>query len=372
MIIARYLAKEVYTTLLASTAVLLILLISNQFVRYLAQAAVGIMPLRTVMQIVSLQMPLLLPILLPLGLYVGILIAYGRLYSDREMIVLWSCGFSKAQLIALTMAFSSVIVIIIAVLTLYFQPSIETYKRHVLLEAASASPLERVSPDEFVPLRGGELTFYAQGLSRDHKRLKDIFVAHLSNQKAASGDRIWDIVVAKEGYQTINAKTRDRFLVLKDGYRYQGVPGQTDYQIVGYQEYGARIEKNAIPAENRADTMSTLELLKKRHGNHEMQAELQWRISLPLSGLILSLLAIALSKIDPRQGRYAQLVPAFLLYILYVDLLFVSRAWLKKGQISPGIGLWWVHGLMLIIALFLLGRFMGWRFGKIGYQPMRA
>jgi len=364
MIIFRYLAKEVYGTMLASTAVLLVLVMSNQVVHYLTQAAAGIMPLYTVMQIVSLLMPLLLPLLLPLGLYIGVLVAYSRLYSDREMMVLWSCGFSKAQLIGMTLAFSTLLAVVVAILTLWFQPAMESYKRQILLDAATASPLERITPDQFVPLRESELVLYAQGLSRDHKNLQDIFVAHRSDQTTAAGNQAWDIVVANEGHQIIDPTTRDRFLVLEHGSRYIGMPGEADFQVAHYKSYGVRIQKNAIPPDDRVDTMSTPELWKHQHGNYEYHAELQWRMALPLSVLILSLLAIPLSKVDPRQGRYAQLLPAFLLYILYIDLLFVSRAWLQKGQISSGMGLWWVHGLMLLITLLLLVRFMGWRFVK--------
>jgi lipopolysaccharide export system permease protein len=361
MIIFRYLAKEVYGTLLASTAVLLILVTSNQVVHYLTKAAAGVVPLYTVMQIVSLQMPLLLPLLLPLGLYIGVLLAYSRLHSDREMTVLWSCGFSKMQLIGMTLLFSTVLAIIVGILTLGFQPAIESYKRQILLNAATASPLELITPDQFIPLREGGLVLYTQRLSRDHRHLENIFVARHSDQKTASGKQAWDIVLAKSGHQVIDTTTRDRFLVLENGSRYVGVPGELDFQVVNYKSYGVRIQKNALPPDDRVDTLSTAELWKGLHGNAEFHAELQWRLALPLSALILSLLAIPLSKVNPRQGRYAQLLPAFLLYILYIDLLFVSRAWLQKGEISSGLGLWWVHGLMLVITLFLLAWFMEWR-----------
>lgn len=370
MIIFRYLAREVYGTLLASTTVLLILLISNQFVHYLTEAAAGIMPLRTVMQIVSLQMPYLLPLLLPLSLYIGILVAYGRLYSDREMIVLWSCGFSKTQLMGMTLIFSVVIALVVGSLTLWFQPNLESYKQQILIDAATSSPLESISPNQFIPLRESGLIFYAEKLSRDHKYLENVFVASRSKQTTAKGNPTWDIVLAESAHQTVDPITRDRFLVLNKGHRYLGMPGEPDFQTVNYKEYGVRIQKNAIPADNRVETMSTEKLWKQHSGNPELQAELQWRIALPLSVLILSLLAISLSQVDPRQGRYARLLPAFLLYILYMDLLFVSRAWLSKGQISSDIGLWWVHGLMLVIGVLLLGHFMGWhlKFSR-NYSP---
>lgn len=358
MIIFRYLGKEVYGTLLASTVILLLLLISDQFIRYLTQAAQGIIPLRTVMQIMSIQVPLLIGILLPLGLYVGLLMAYGRLYVDREMTVLSACGFSKAQLLGMTLLFATVICLIVTGVMLWLQPKVESYKRHVLIEAAAASPLERILPGQFTPLPSSSLIFYAESLSRDHQHLENVFAAQ--PQKTKKPHQPWDVVIAKSGQQQIDPVTHDKFLVLNDGYRYSGAPGQPDYQTAHFQQYAVRIQESELPPDKRAESIPTLKLWQQRHLRPANEAELQWRIAMPISVLVLTILGIPLSKVDPRQGRYAQLLPAILLYIVYINLLFMGRIWLRDGKVSPLIGLWWVHGLMLLIGLVLLIRFMGW------------
>ncbi len=359
MIIFRYLAKEVYSTMLASTGVLLLLLISNQLVHYLTQAAAGVLPLRTVMQMMSLQIPLLLGILLPLGLYLGILMAYGRLYVDREMTVLSACGMSKAQLITITLFLSLIITLLVAILMLWFLPKTETYKRQALIDAAASSPLERIAPGQFTSLPSKNLAFYAEGLSRDHQRLHNIFVVQQGQKANKQGRLPWDIVVADEGQQITDPKTHDKYLLFQNGYRYSGVPGTADFQISQYASYGVRIEQSIIPVDKRVETYPTPALIALRHTSPKFEAELQWRIALPISTLILAIIAIALSKVDPRQGRFAQLFPAFMLYIIYVNLLFVGRAWLQKSKIPLEWGLWWVHAIMLIIAVLLILRFIG-------------
>ncbi|MFT3741796.1 MAG: LPS export ABC transporter permease LptF [Gammaproteobacteria bacterium] len=360
MIIFRYLGKEVYGTLLASTFILLVVLISNQFVHYLTQAASGVIPIRSVMQIMSIQIPLLSGILLPLGLYLGILMAYGRLYVDREMTVLWACGFGKGQLLQYTVMFSVLVAVVVALLMLWIQPTVESYKRHILLQAATASPLEKVFPGQFTELGDSKLTFYVENLSRDHQRLEHIFAAQpQKNPKSALP--AWNIVVAEQGHQAVDPVSGDRFLVLKDGYRYTQTPGQLDFQVVKYQTYGIRIEPNVLPADKRVEAIPTSVLWPARHQSLEYAAEMQWRMSLPLMALILALIAVPLSKVDPRQGRFAQLLPALLLYTVYLNLLFVAKVWVTKGKIPASIGLWGVHGVMLIVALGLLLRFMGWK-----------
>ncbi len=356
MIIFRYLVKEVYGTLLATTGVLLLLLISNQFVHYLTQAAAGILPVRTVMQMMSLQVPLLLGLLLPLGLFLGILMAYGRLYADREMVVLAACRFSRAKLLGMTLLFSAIVSFIVGILMLWLEPKMVWYKRHILAEAAQASPLERIFPNQFFSLEGGRLVLYADDLSRDHKRLQHVFLA----QRSHSNPLNWNIINAANGYQMVDPTTQDRFLVFTQGYRYVGTPGQKDFQVVKFADYGVRIQESIIPVGNRTDAMSTLELWHARHNSPEIAAELQWRISLPLSVIILALLAVPLSQVKPRQGRYAQLAPAIILYIIYADLLFVAQAWLQKSQEPTILGMWWVHIVMLIISMLLLVRYVGW------------
>ena len=158
----------------------------------------------------------------------------------------------------------------------------------------------------------------------------------------------------------LDPTTGDKFVVLTQGYRYTGIPGTPDYQIAQFASYGVRVQQNAIPAKNRTEATPTLALWQQARGNPDYAAELQWRIALPLSALVLTLISVPLSKVKPRQGRYARLVPAFLLYILYVNLLFASRAWIEDGVIPPTLGLWWVTGVMACIGLGLLLYFLGY------------
>lgn len=213
-------------------------------------------------------------------------------------------------------------------------------------------------PGQFTPIPSTPLIFYAERLSRDHQYLENVFATQ--PQKTNKPNQPWDVVIAKNGHQQIDPATHDKFLVLQDGSRYSGAPGQADYQIVHFRQYGVRIQENTLPPDTRAESIPTLKLWQQRHLRHTNEAELQWRIAMPISVLVLALLGVPLSKVDPRQGRYAQLLPAILLYIVYINLLFMGRIWLRDGKVSPMLGLWWVHALMIGLGLLLLARFMGW------------
>jgi lipopolysaccharide export system permease protein len=65
---------------------------------------------------------------------------------------------------------------------------------------------------------------------------------------------------------------------------------------------------------------------------------------------------VPLSKLRPRQGRYARVGFAIVVYFVYSSLLSASKTWLEKSDLPPGIGVWWVHAAALTLGLYLLLR----------------
>lgn len=357
MIISRYLTKEVYATLLATTFILLLIFISNQFIHYLNQAASGGLPVRAVMQLMSLQVPLLLGYLLPLGLFLGILLAYGRLYVDQEMTVLAANGVSNAQLLRITLGFSTLIALVVSFLMLWVEPQLAWYREHIFAEAAVASPFETIFPQRFQGLADGQWVFYVNDVSRDRLNLQEVFAA----KTPTSANPAWTIVSSDSGHQWMNPTTGDQFLALTSGYRYTGIPGQRNFQIVKYQEYDIRVQTQKLRMPKEVEYLSTWELWKRRHQDPLAATELQWRLTMPTATLILALLAVPLSQVRPRQGRYAKLLPAILFYIIYADLIFVTEAAMQHGKMPIFPGLWAIHLGMLVIALICIASWVGWK-----------
>lgn len=348
-IINKYLAREVYAAMLVVIVVLLAILISQQFVRFMQMAATGSFPGAGVKVLLLLQLPILLAVLLPASLFLGILLAYGRLYADSEMTVLIACGVSPSKLLKITFSFSAIIMIVVALLSLWINPQVYHYSDNIMAGAVVRSITDMAKPNSFIPLADGKMIFYVDSTSKDKDKEKfsQIFVAQ---QLDASS-----LITAKSAYQKVDPKTGDLYIILLDGYRYNGKPGQKDYEITKYDEYAVRLPQNAVKNTGDESSKTTLELWQKRHET-KAAAELHWRIALPLSALILTILSIPLSRIKPRHGRYAKLIPAILLYVTYANFLFLAKAWLKNGTLPLFLGMWWVHVLMLLIALFLFTR----------------
>lgn len=365
VIIIRYLNREVINTMLVITAVLLAIMICNQFVRYLGDAALGRMTAKSVLQMMSIQVPLLAGFMLPLGYYLAILVSYGRLYAGNEMMALFCSGFSRMQLLGVTLMGALVVSLLVGVLMLWIEPKMAYYREHILAEAAVASPLEKMTPGRFQVI-AGRYVVYAEKMSRSRNQLDNVFAAEIPYEKHL---KTWGAMAAKSAKQVRDPTTHDDFVEFQKGIRYQGNPGEQAFQLVAFDHYGLRMPKPKITVKRLEEYLSTLDLWAEPKSNRLAAAELQWRLAMPLSVFLLAFIAIPLSRVNSRQGRFAQLLPAIIIYIVYIDFLFVSRSWVEHGLLPPWIGLWWVHAVIFLLGCGLFmqnaGVFKQWRLRRL-------
>ncbi len=349
VIISRYLIKEVGAALLAVTFVLLLIFLSNQLVRYLNYAATGKIAASFVMQMLGFEVPYLLALLLPLGFYLGIIFAYGRLYADSEMPVLNACGFGIKRVLLLTSLLAIAISLVVLVLALWVNPIIADQKSKGI---ASDNVLSTLRPGRFQVINEGRTVVYVEKISRNRQQANNLFIAEEPKNKL-NDDKSWVVVSAAKAYQAKNAE-RQKFIVSTDGYRYDGTPGQNDYKIIQFKKYAVRLPDAPITTPHQEQEAIPTTVLWHHYQDPQAAAELQWRLSLPLSVFVLMLLAVPISRVMPRQSRYANLVPAILIYIIYVNTLFMARNWVELKMVPDLIGMWWVHAVLCALGLILL------------------
>jgi lipopolysaccharide export system permease protein len=351
LIVFRYLSREVLLTLSAVSAVLLVITMSGRFVKFLAQAASGALDPGSLFLIMGFRLPGFLQLILPLGLFLGILLAYGRLYLESEMTVLSATGMSQQRLLAMTMVPATGVALVVAWLSMSLAPQGAMQFQLLLNKQDAMTEFDTLEPGRFQALNDGTRVTYTETMTDDRSNLGGVFISQKNlglNQK----DRGISILVANSGRQEIRADG-NRYLILENGYRYDGSPGLAEYRAVKYDTYGVMLAKPDISEEvTDRDALPTLSLI----GNPDLRsvAELQWRVSLPLLVFIVTLMAVPLSRVNPRQGRFLKLLPAILLYMAYLTILISARGSLEKGKLSPALGLWWVHGIFLAIGLGLL------------------
>lgn len=352
MIVFRYLSREVLLTLSAVSAVLLVIIMSGRFIKYLAQAAAGLLDPGVLLQIMGFRIPGFLQLILPLGLFLGFLLAYGRLYLDSEMTVLTATGMSQNRLVLYSLAPALLVALLVAWLSMSLAPKGVDRVALLLTQQDAMTEFDTLVPGRFQALKDGSRVTYTKDLTEDRSQLQDVFMSEKRFAADGRTEKGISILVAEGGRQEVR-EDGSRYLILENGYRFDGEPGLADYRIIKYDVYGVLLPQPEVAAEaSEREAIPTLQLFGSN--DPKMQAELQWRLSLPILVFVVTLIAVPLSRVNPRQGRFLKLLPAVFLYMAYLGLLIAARGWLDKGRISPWLGLWWVHLIFLAIGLGLI------------------
>jgi lipopolysaccharide export system permease protein len=348
MIFRKVLLRELATVALATFLVLVGIILTTQLVRLLGQAASGAITSVGVATLLGFALINYLPVLLSLTLFIAVLMTLTRCYRDSEMVVWFSCGMSLTEWIRPVLLFAAPLVLIIGLLSLALSPWAVTHSEELRRQMDSRHDVSAVSPGVFRESRQAERVYFVEEVAGAENLVANVFVS--STQHTRQG-----VMVAARGFQE-TAPSGDRFLVLLNGRRYEGEPGTAGYKVYQFDRYAMRIEtvESKAPRAPTTKSVSTLELL--RQPTPPNLAELSWRIGLPASALILSLLAIPLSFVNPRAGRSMNLVLALLIYMTYSNLLSITQASIAQSQLSLAAGLIGVHAAMLVLLVLLLYR----------------
>jgi lipopolysaccharide export system permease protein len=310
---------------------------------YLVQASVGAFPAEFILRLVTLRLLGDLMLLLPLGFFLALLIALGRLYKDNEITAMAACGIPVPT--DSIIGFGALFAVVIAFLSLMIAPWAESQRDILQAQLATMAEVGGIAAGRFKEFNHGNGIFYVETMNTENNVMNTLFV-----QVNLPDRRI--IMVAKEGSQVV--EEGELFMVLRDGSRYESTPGRLNFTITHFAEHRIRIPKRLDGkelGENRK-SIRTYQLLQKTEPVY--QAELQWRLSLPLTVILLAALAVPISRTMPRQGQYANILAGILIYLIYNNLLNVAKKWVETGEVHSWIGVWWVHlGLLwIIIALF--------------------
>ncbi len=358
MIIERYISREITSVWLAITLVLLLIFAGNQLVMLFNAVVAGDLIGRQVLLMLALTLVNNLALLLPFAFFIAIIVALGRMHRDSEMIALAACGVGLGRLLRIAGLLSVGLAVIIGALSLWLSPWAEYRMQRLKDEAKSVTEIGGIPVGTFRSFgtEAGEGVFYVEKIDPRRGRLKEIFV-----QAPGELPLQQQVVAAERGYQKTDEQTGQRYLILQNGIRYEGIPGEAAFRIIRFEEHAIRIDTRTSYRDPRLRAVPTTELLGS--GDPERIAELQWRLAVPFSVIPLALLAVPLSRTSPRQGRYSRLFTAVLIYIIYANMLGVARTWLERGETPLFLGLWWVHGLMLLYVFFEIGRQSGirWR-----------
>ncbi len=345
-ILDRYIFREIAQTWLSVTVVLLAILLTNQFARVLGDVAKDKLPKDAIFQIIGLTGLQYLTILVPVGLFLSVMLALGRLYRDSEMPAMMACRVGLSGIYRPLSWILIPLVVAVGWLAMEVAPRALTAIELIGLEARRQADLASIEPGRFTSDKTAGAVVYAE------KVLGPGLVEHVFMQRLGDSGGV-EVVIAERGEQRESDDPNTRFLILHHGRRYEGVPGTSRFRVMEFTEHGIPYRLPGVEEpELEPQAMRTAELIASAEPLHI--AELHWRIGIPLSTLILSLIAVPLSKSQPRQGRYGRLAIGVLVFIIYYNLLSAGKAWIEQRTVSDVIGLWWVHAVMLGFAFSML------------------
>jgi lipopolysaccharide export system permease protein len=358
MIFQRAAQREFAQTAIGVFIALFAILLTTQLIRLLGKAASGSTVPEAVAALLGFAALNYLPVLLSLTLFVSVLLSLSRVYRDSEMAIWFSSGVSLVSWSRPVLRFALPVVLAIALLALFLSPWALNKRTEYQHRIDQRGDVARVTPGAFSESSRGDRVFFVESVPEGagEETIRNIFINSMQHGRLG-------VTAAAHGHTEV-APNGDKFIVLTNGRRYESVAGEADYRIIEFSRYAMRIETSEDgDAEKSAKHLSTLDLLKDPSNLNK--GELLWRIGVPFSALVLALLAIPLSFVNPRAGRTNNLIFALLTFMIYSNLLSVSQAWVAQGRLPFAIGVWAVHALMLSVLLLLFWKrllvFSPWR-----------
>jgi len=354
-IIDRYLIREIGLTLLATMLVLLAIVLSHRLAGYMNKAANGLLARDSIFLLLGLQLVETLIFMIPLAFLLSIMLALGRLYRDHEMVALAACGQGPLSVYHAVFLLAAPVALVTAGLSLFVAPVTMEWRFEVLNRARQEAEVSMFAPGTFREVLAGRHVVYIGAL--EDRELRNVFI----QSREPNGEL--SITTGKQGRQEINAQGI-RHIVLEQGYRYQGTPGRSDYDLLRFEQAKVRIDTHAQAQTWRhRETLPTQQLLSSQEPGHV--AELQMRLNSPVQLLLIALWAPLLARANPREGRYGRIVAAMLIYTVYFNLIGVGESWLSHSVVDTRLGLWWVHGIFLLFGLGL------WFYHQVGSPIVR-
>ena len=358
--IAKYILRNLVTLFLAIIFILGLVVFGNQFVLMVQESIERGIPIQELMPLVSFNMIRDVPLILTLSLFLAIVITISRLYKNSEAIVMNSLGLGDKHFIVFIQPLVIASFLIIFFLTIYAVPWAKQQKNIMEEETRNTSEFSFITEGEFEQFKQGEIVFYtSKSKTLDTvgaQNMEEIFIYASDNGKPV-------IVLASEAIKYIDPQSNSIYLRLKDGVRYQGIPSNKNKNILNFDLYDLEIVsgelQKSVAIYSKIEGKSTLELLKQ--GGVLANAELQWRISQPITVLILSVIGVFLGKASPRSGKGINLLIGVVVFMIYYNSLLAAKSAIELGQINSILGLWVVH--FLVILLLIL--FYKLRQGKI-------
>ena len=343
----KSLSHELIVTAGALFSILIGIVVTQRAGHLVGGAAKGWIPNDAITTMLGFNLVQFLPMIMSLTIFLTVLLTLTRWHRDSEMVIWFTSGLGITKWIRPIIAFAIPVIIMIALLSFFVMPWATQQVEDYRVQLKSRDDTSSISPGVFKESNNGERVYFVEGFDELGNAVKNVFIHSTQHKKTG-------IIVANQGSR-FTAENDDRFILLEQGRRYEGKPNTAEISTTEFERYAIRLQTKEIARKPVSpETLSTDKLITSE--NPRDKAELQWRLAIPVSAMVLILLAIPLSFVDPRAGRSLNLMFAIFIFIIYNNGLSIFEAWITQGKISPLIGLWPVHIFFTLLAIYLFYR----------------
>lgn len=347
MLFKRSLLQELLQTALAIFIVLFAIVIAQRTTFYIGAAANGNLAGNAINTLLGFSMIRFMPMLLSLTLFLTVLMTLSRQYRDSEMVIWLSSGLSLSKWLRPIMTFAGPVIVLILILSLLVTPWAVSKSEEFKTQLKNQDELSTITPGIFKESKKADRVYFIESFDELGAVVKNIFVQTIQHQKLG-------IIVAAKG-QREKHSNNDQFLVMEKGRRYEGKDDSAEFTSTTFEKYAVRIEAPEVETPPmRTEEIPSAKLLSENSAANN--AELQGRLALAISTIILVVMAIPLSFVDPRSGRSGNMMIAIMIFIIYNNFISIMQAWLSQQKIHSLIGLWPVHLFFLAIAIYMFYR----------------
>ena len=349
-LISKYLIRNLIIFFSGITFIIALIVFGNQFVLTVQESVQHGIPIQELMPLVGLNMLRDIPIILTLSLFLSIIISISQLYKNSEAVVMNSIGIGDKSFISSIQPIIVFSFIIVFILSIFAVPWAKQQKNIAEDKTLNASEFSFITEGKFETFKNGDIVFYASESENidaaNEQNMEEIFIYAIDNENPI-------IVLASKATKYEDNISKSIYLRLKDGVRYQGLPGSNNVNILDFELYDLEIVSGDIQKTisdfSEIEEKSTFELIKE--GGPLANAEVQWRLSQPISILILSILGVYLGKSSPRTGKGINILIGLVFFMLYNNGLLIAKTSIENNELNPFIGLWSIH---ILLAIFLI------------------
>ncbi len=349
--IRRELARSFGATLVVLFTIVLTMLL----IRTLGQASSGKVNPQEILLVLGYTVLGRMPTLLTLALFVAVVSALSRMYRDSEMTIWLASGQSLSELLKPVLKFTLPILIIATALQVVAWPwsnqQIGLFKDRF----ERRGDLDRVAPGQFRESSDGRRVFFIEK-GAEAGTGRNIFVYAIGPDGSES------ITTARNGF--VEWSDDRQYLMLNQGQRLDINNDGPSLTLSNFETYGVQINqaKETLVSGTSAAALHTWDLwLNPTPIN---KAELGWRIGLALTTFNLVLLGVAMTHANPRVAKGGQLMTALLTFVVYYNMVSVSKSWVASGSLGMTTGLALVHipvGVFALALLWLRQNNFSWR-----------